>query len=210
MAVVLLGLAGCATPESRQITKFTTVVVDAGHGGHDSGALSRTSRVKIKRRYVSVGTRVQEKDLALDVARRVKAELAGSGLRVVMTRDDDRFIPLDGRVAISNQRRDSLFVSIHFNDSRKRNIHGAEVYHNARGTEDFARRMARSLASIPGVSNRGTKVAHFRVLRNSRGPAVLIESGYLSNPAEAARCATPEHRQRLAGAIARAIIEQRR
>ena len=209
-AGVLLGLVGCATPGRREVRNFTTVVLDAGHGGHDSGAISRTSRVKVKRRYVNVGPRIYEKNVALDVTRRVEKKLAGSGLRVVMTRADDRFIPLDSRVAISNQRRNSLFVSIHFNDSRKRHIQGAEVYHNAKGTDAFARRMVRSLADVPGVRNRGTKVAQFRVLRKSTGPAILIECGYLSNPAELARCASPEHRERLAGAIARTIIEQRR
>ncbi len=216
-AGVLLGLAGCAGPASREVTRFTTVVVDAGHGGHDSGAVARpsysTSRSRKGRKAKPVlvsSVRAVEKELAVDVARRLKSRLTEEGLRVVMTRGDDTFIPLDERVAISNRQRNSIFVSIHFNDSRKRHIHGAEVYHNGRGTEEFARRIVRSLATVPGVANRGTKHAQFRVLRNSLGPAVLIECGYLSNPAEAARCATPAHRQQLAEAISRAIMEQRR
>lgn len=192
-------LGGCATPPSYNVTNFTTVVVDAGHGGHDSGAISRRRK-----------PRAIEKDLALDVARRLKEKLREDGLKVVMTRADDTFIPLDERVAISNRQRDSIFVSIHFNDSPKRRVHGAEVYHNDRGTEGLARRIARSLSAHSGCANRGVKRANYRVLRNSRGPAVLVECGYLSHAGEAARCANPAYRERLADAIAQAIREQRR
>jgi len=201
-AVVLCGLWGCAG-QTYNTTRFTTVVIDAGHGGHDSGTVSKGG---LSRK----SPRVLEKDCALDVARRVKTRLEGEGLRLVMTRSSDVFIPLDTRVAISNRYHDSIFVSIHFNDCRKRQIHGAEVYHNGRGTDAMARRIVRSLAAVPGEVNRGTKRADYRVLRKSLGPAVLIECGYLSHPGEAERCATAAYRQKLAEAIARAIMEQRR
>jgi len=201
--------------------RFNTVVVDAGHGGHDSGAVSRRPpqrTIKKKRgrkvRIVSVGPsapyiRAVEKDLALDTARRLKSKLEASGLRVVMTRDSDRFIPLDERVAISNRQRNSFFVSVHYNDSPKRTIYGTEVYRNRFTSEEFSQRILRSVAGVPGVSGRFTKEAQFRVLRNSTGPAVLVECGYLSHQGEVARCVRPEYRDQIAEAIARAIMEQR-
>jgi len=181
------------------VTDFDTVVIDAGHGGHDSGAFTRGRR-----------TRALEKDLALDVAQRLEPKLRAAGFRTVMTRSDDRFIPLDTRVRISNAQRDSVFVSIHFNDTRRTCIHGSETYHNRRGTWQLAARIERSLASMPGGANRGVKTANYRVLRKSRGPALLVECGFLSNPTEAARCNNPAWREQVADRLARAIIAQRR
>ena len=78
-----------------------TVVIDAGHGGYDRGGIP--------------GQRVSEKDMTLDVARRLKSVLAASGYRVVMTRDSDVFVPLGTRCAIANSNRNAIFVSVHFN-----------------------------------------------------------------------------------------------
>ncbi len=196
----VLWLGGCATaPVYTNVTHFTTVVIDAGHGGHDSGAISRGRR-----------TRLLEKNLALDVALRVDVKLRAAGLRTVMTRHDDTFIPLDERVRISNRERDSIFVSIHFNDSFRRKVHGAETYQNGRGTEELAQRIERAVSATPSSVNRGVMHANYRVLRNSHGPAVLVECGYLSNASETARCGTPAHREKIASAIARAILDQRR
>lgn len=181
------------------VTDFDTVVIDAGHGGHDSGAFTRGRRA----RYL-------EKDMTLDVARRLEPKLRAAGFRTVMTRRTDRFVTLDGRVAISNAQRDSVFVSIHFNDARRRAVHGAETYHNGRGTWQLAERIERSLASMPGGANRGVRTARYRVLRKSRGPALLVECGFLSNPVEAARCASPVYREQVATRLAQAIIAQRR
>src|SRR3954447_4317105 len=92
---------------------FTTVVVDAGHGGKDSGAY---------RRYGP-----PEKMVALDVAQRLNRKLRESQLKTVMTRDSDLFIPLNDRVAVENKQKNAVFVSIHFNDSRRRGVHGVET-----------------------------------------------------------------------------------
>jgi len=128
----------------------------------------------------------------------------------VMTRSSDRFITLDERARISNAHRKSVFVAIHFNDTRRRSIHGAEVYHNGRGTWELAARIERALASMPGGENRGVKTARYRVLRCSEGPALLVECGYLSNSTEAAHCGNAVWREQTADRIAQAIIAQRR
>src|SRR5207248_5396346 len=109
---LLVLLAGCATaPKAAKNTSktFTTVVVDAGHGGKDNGAY---------RRYGP-----PEKMVALDVAQRLERKLHESQLKTVMTRSSDVFIPLDDRVSVENSQKNAIFVSIHFNDSRRRGIH---------------------------------------------------------------------------------------
>jgi len=199
-ATCMLWMGGCASFQYN-ITDFDTVVVDPGHGGRDTGARSRARR----------GTpQLYEKDLALDVGRRVAVKLREAEFRVIVTRRDDRFITLDDRVDCSNSYRKSVFVAIHFNDSSRRSAHGPEVYHNRRGTWEMAARMERYLAAMPGSENRGVKTARYRVLRKSRGPALLVECGFLSNPSEAARCANPAWRDEVATRIARSIIAQRR
>lgn len=199
-SAAMLWLGGCATPYYN-ITDFNTVVVDPGHGGRDTGARSRARR----------GTpQLYEKDLALDVGRRVAVKLREAEFRVIVTRRDDRFITLDDRVDCSNSYRKSVFVAIHFNDSSNRSAHGAEVYHNRRGTWELAARIERYLSAMPGGENRGVKTARYRVLRKSDGPALLIECGFLSNPGEAKRCSDAGWRDEVASRIARAIIAQRR
>lgn len=203
-AVCMLWLGGCATPYYN-VTDFNTVVVDPGHGGRDTGTRSRPQgrgRKRVPRLY--------EKDLTLDVARRVAMKLRAASFRVIVTRRDDRYIPLDDRVDCSNSYRKSVFVSIHFNDSLRRGAHGPEVYHNRRGTWQLAERIQRNLAALPGAEDRGVKTARYRVLRKSRGPALLVECAFLSNPREAKLCASPGWRDEVAGRIARAIIAQRR
>src|SRR6202165_6126096 len=106
-------LAGGATAPTGGVTKntsksFTTVVVDAGHGGKDNGAYRRFGGA--------------EKIATLDVAKRLQQKLRESQLKTVMTRSIDVFIPLEQRVAIENAQKNSIFVSIHFNDSRRRGI----------------------------------------------------------------------------------------
>jgi len=197
-ATCTLWMGGCATPYYN-ITDFNTVVVDPGHGGRDTGAFTRRRRPQLL-----------EKDLALDVGQRVAVKLREANFRVIVTRRDDRFIALDDRVDCSNSYRKSVFIAIHFNDSSRRSASGPEVYHNGRGTWDLAARMERYLAAMPGAENRGVKTAGYRVLRKSRGPALLVECGFLSNPREANRCANPVWRDQVAERIARALILQRR
>ncbi len=195
----MVWLSGCATTHYYNVTDFHTVVIDAGHGGRDSGAYTKGRH-----------TRLLEKDLTLDVARRLEGKLSDAGFRTVMTRTRDCYVPLDERARISNSRHKSVFVSIHFNDTRRRSVHGAEVYHNGEGTWQLAARIERALATMPGGDNRGVKTARFRVLRKSNGPALLVECGFLSNATEANHCASASWREQTADRIAQAIIAQRR
>ena len=192
-------LAACTTvPKTviKNTTKtFTTVVVDAGHGGKDSGAY---------RRYGP-----PEKMVALDVARRLERKLHESELETVMTRSSDVFIPLDQRVAIENSQKNAIFVSIHFNDSRRRGIHGFETYYHSGDSFDLAYRIQAKLMTIPHSANRGVHTANFRVLRLAYFPAVLVECGFLSNRSEGNEARDWEYRELLADRIAEAIVEQR-
>lgn len=192
-AIACLFLAGCATPVKDTSRTFSTVVIDPGHGGKDSGAYSRRGGA--------------EKVAALDVARHVDEALRHSGFHTVMTRDSDVFIPLNERAAISNRQENAIFVSVHFNDSRNHRIRGAEAYYNSGPARDIAERIENQLHSV--CETRGIHHANFRVLRLNEYPAVLVECGYLSNPREAVLCANPGYREKLASEIARAITEQR-
>ena len=189
---LLLGACSSVKDTSRS---FTKVVVDAGHGGHDNGATTRYGG--------------REKSLALDVARRIVPKLQAMGFETLMTRDDDRFIPLDTRAQISNSQSNVIFVSIHFNYSPKSWANGAEVYYNSRCSIGIARNILNQVCAIPGVASRGVRSANFRVLKRARYPAVLVECGFLTNKGEGRRCAGSSHREALAKAIAQGIWEQK-
>lgn len=191
----------------------TTVVLDAGHGGHDKGARS------------ALGV---EKDYSLDVALRARKRLENAGYKVVLTRATDRFIPLHARPAIANRISDSIFVSIHFNGAGwNPAASGFEIFSmTPRGapstdqaqpaTSDLREELGNSkelqsaalagsvfhamLGRVP-VSDRGIKHARFAVLRVCERPAILVEGGFLTNSQEASSIARPEWREKLAEAI---------
>ncbi len=192
-------LAACATAPKTAVKDtsktFSTVVVDAGHGGKDSGAYRRSGP--------------PEKMATLDVAERLDRKLRESQLKTVMTRSSDVFIPLDERVAIENSQKNAIFVSIHFNDSRRRGIHGFETYYHSGDSFDLAYRIQSELMTIPHSANRGVHTANFRVLRLAYYPAVLVECGFLSNRSEGNQARDSEYRELLADRIAEAIVEQR-
>ena len=194
-------LAACATTreptvETKDTSKsFKTVVVDAGHGGKDNGAYRKFGGA--------------EKNATLDVAKRLSSKLRESGFHVVMTRSTDVFIELNDRVAIENAQKNSIFVSIHFNDSRRRGIHGFETYYHSGNSINLANRIQSKLMTMPHSANRGVHHANFRVLRLAKFPAVLVECGFLSNRLEGGEARDSEYREELADRIARAIAEQR-
>lgn len=212
------------------IGPIRTVVLDAGHGGHDPG----TSHYGLR-----------EKILALDIAKRLRTALQGRGLTVVMTRETDRFIPLSGRPAIANRLQADLFVSVHINANHNRGVSGIEVYYPRasvvsstaqwppsvlprevgvpsttvkqvlwdlvlRRTRAQSRRLATSLCrSMRGglqVPCRGTRPARFVVLREAWMPAVLVEVGYVTNHAEAKRLGSADYREAAAQSIAQGIF----
>lgn len=170
-------------------------MVDAGHGGKDNGA---------KRRYGPA-----EKVVALDVAQRLDRKLRESQFRTVMTRNSDAFVDLDQRVAIGNRQDNSIFVSIHFNDARRRGIHGFETYYASPYARGLAQRIQSKLLTLPGARNRGVKTAGFRVIRNAVYPSVLVECGFLSNRKEAQQARSGAYRDLLADKISEAIVEER-
>src|SRR4030095_2558109 len=187
----VVSLAACSTVGTHGVkntTKtFSTVIVDAGHGGKDSGAFRRSGP--------------PEKNVTLDVAQRLEHKLRESQIKTVMTRDSDVFIPLNNRVAIENKQKNAIFVSIHFNDSRKRGTRGFETYYHSGASVDLANRIQQKLMTIPNSENGGGQTANFR--------AVLVECGYLSNRSEGKQARDSEYRELLADRIAEAIVEQR-
>jgi N-acetylmuramoyl-L-alanine amidase len=200
VALCALFLAGCqAVPPPQQLKNtshtFNSVVVDAGHGGRDSGAYRRFGP--------------PEKVVTLDVATRLSRKLRDSQLNVVMTRTNDVFIPLDTRVDIENSTPNSIFVSIHFNDSRRRGVKGFETYYHSPYAADLAQNIQSKLCSLKGAVNRGVHTADFRVVRKALYPAVLVECGYLSNRSEGREARNGDYRELLADKIAQAIVEQR-
>src|SRR6267143_3086547 len=197
--VFFASLAACSTVSTTGVKNtsktYKTVVVDAGHGGKDSGAY---------RRYGPA-----EKIVALDVAQRLNRKLRESQLKTVMTRDSDVFIELNDRVAMENAQKNAIFVSIHFNDSRRRGVRGFETYYHSGASFDLANGIQEKLMMIPNSKNGGVHTANFRVLRNATCPAVLVECGYLSNRSEGNQARDWEYRELLADRIAEAIVEQR-
>jgi N-acetylmuramoyl-L-alanine amidase len=215
--------------------KIGKIVVDAGHGGHDTGTIGPSGLL--------------EKDLTLDVALRLGRLLENRlGAEVVYTRDDDTFIPLETRTAIANQNEADLFISIHANSSSDTNARGIETYYlnftsSADALEVAARENAVSEKSIhelqdlvkkialkdkieesrefasdvqkslftgvsqksPGMRDRGVKKAPFIVLIGANMPSVLAEISFLSNPGDERKLQTPDHRQKIAESLYRGI-----
>jgi N-acetylmuramoyl-L-alanine amidase len=216
--------------------KIGRIVVDAGHGGHDTGTIGPTGLL--------------EKDLVLDVALRLgKLMEKGMGADVVYTRDDDSFIPLETRTAIANREQADLFISVHANSSRDPKARGVETYYlnfttSADALEVAARENAVSDTSIhelqdlvkkialkekveesrefasdvqqslkAGLSGRGSSMrdrgvrkAPFIVLIGANMPSILAEISFVSNPADEKRLKTPEYRQKIAESLYRGVV----
>ncbi len=171
------------------------VVIDAGHGGNDPGAMSAGG--------------FREKDINLQVAQRVATLLSQKGIGVLMTRQDDRFIELEERADLANRRNADLFVSIHSDSNPDRGRQGFTVF-VARSASRDAYRAADGISgamTATGSDSHGIREADYRVLVNTSAPAVLIEIGYLSNSQDASRLRNPAWQNRLAQAIATGILE---
>jgi len=168
-----------------------TVIIDAGHGGHDRGGIP--------------GQRIAEKDMTLDVAQRLGNVLAASGYRVVMTRDSDVFVPLPTRVAIANSYRNAIFVCVHFNATKRMGAGGIETYFYSRDSLPLASAVHYYVAGGAPSANRGVRRRGYYVLRKTNVPAVLVECGFLTNPTEGAYAQTASYRQKLAEEIAAGV-----
>lgn len=214
--------------------KVRRVIVDAGHGGHDTGAIGPG------------GTR--EKDAALAIALKLAARLQAMGLEVVLTRDDDSFVKLEDRTKIANDQRGDLFISVHCNAAPSHALRGIETYtlntssnrysirlaarENAtteRGVGDLqyiladlatrantsesshlAERVQRALvadlsADWKDVRDLGTKEALFFVLLGAKMPAILVETSFISNADEESRLADEKYQQGVADSIAASV-----
>ncbi|WP_265593875.1 N-acetylmuramoyl-L-alanine amidase [Haloferula sp. BvORR071] len=173
--------------------EFSTVVIDAGHGGNDQG----TSWAGVK-----------ESQLTLQVAERVEALLKKKGLKTEMTRRSDIFLPPDGRIEVANrQQESSIFVSIHFNSSSSWIFRGVESFYGGPASMPLAREIQNRMAKELNTDNRGIKRRlDLRVLRLTKGPAVLLECGFLSHPVERVRSQSTAYQQTLAQAICDGIM----
>lgn len=230
-------VTGGIKPPVTQKYLVRKVVIDPGHGGNDPGAIGRTG--------------LKEKDVVLDIAKRVKEQLNENGVEVVLTRDRDRFIPLEKRSQIANEKDVDFFVSVHANSARIKGARGFEVYYlsdavddNARAVEaaensflkfgdssfqrrntdleatiwdlvytenreesiELAKYIAKAVDASTSLHNRGIKSARFYVLRGAQMPAVLVEVGFISNPAEEKNLKDPSYRQAVASAVAKGIL----
>jgi N-acetylmuramoyl-L-alanine amidase len=217
--------------------KIGKIVIDPGHGGHDTGTIGPNG--------------LEEKDLVLEVGRRLGKLLETRlGAEVVYTRKDDTFIPLETRTAVANQARADLFVSIHANSSHDESARGVETYYlnftsSPEALEVAARENAVSEKSIyelqdlvkkialkekieesrefagdvqqslhsglavksPAIRDRGVKKAPFIVLIGANMPSILAEISFVSNPTDEHRLATSEYRQRIAESLYRGIAK---
>ena len=242
--LLLLALLAVAPGPSAAGQPAWTVVLDPGHGGTQDGALSPRGD--------------REKDLTLEISRRVKRRLERLGARVVLTRTGDQLVPLVNRAAVANALQADLFVSIHLNSmptaEARRVSSGVETYFLSADASDAgaaasaARENADRLAGEPQADpadpvagilddlqvaevlsgssrlayalheklvgalkaeDRGVKQAPFYVLAGARMPAVLLEVGFISNAAEAARLRTADHQARIAEAVVGGILAWR-
>ena len=210
--------------------KKYTIVVDPGHGGHDSGAR---------------GNGYNEKDIALQVATRLANNLRRD-YNVIMTRDSDFFVPLDTRAKIGNDANADFFISIHLNSGSSSSANGTEVFYFSKKDEgSYAARVAQienrvdssygdtpfsdlvvkdifyrtnqkksqaiattvldNLINTIGLRRRGVFGANFAVLRGSNSPSILVELGFMNNYGDLSQYLTPEGQERAAQAIANAI-----
>ena len=218
----------------RQKLSSVMVLLDPGHGGEDTGAISENAL---------------EKDIVLDIARRTQRILAESGINSVLTRNDDHFITLDERSRIANRHPGAIFISIHANAETSGNAQGIETFfltskisdrqrakwaataydfNTASGRLDNSlellaaekmsqnsRKSSRILAQYVQSSiienlkeeDRGVKQENFSVLRESFfGPAILIETGFITHPKSRKKLLNPAYRQSMAANIAKGVI----
>lgn len=202
----------------KDASPFTTVVVDPGHGGEDPG---------------SKGVYGHEKEYTLRLARQLRERLEGEGFKVVMTRDEDKYLSLPERMGIANRIENSIFISLHFNYGSK-GISGIETFalspdatrspkersrdpeqETLQGNQLDAENIA--LATAVHVSvikklravDRGIKRASWAVLKWSEKPAILFEGGFITDKEESRKIADVRHRERLASAITDAIVNFR-
>ncbi len=179
------------------------VILDAGHGGSDSGAVGTVN-----------GQSVYEKTLTLSITYRVKAILESNGVTVSMTRTGDTLPSLVERPTQANGENAALFVSIHINSADASEAHGIETYYSTENNGDkygttssyLASQLLRNMINQTGASDRGVRTANHAVTRRCNMPASLVECGFISNSEEAALMSSDAYQNKLAQGIADGIL----
>lgn len=166
------------------------VVIDAGHGGTDVGA---------------TGGGIYEKNITLDVSKRVESILKQRGYQVLMTRPDDKFVSLQDRVTISENYSPNIFVSIHVNSSVRPEITGVETHYYHQYSMSLAQTVHSAFASEVQSPNRGLFKSKFYVINHTTCPAILVEIGFISNANERAQLVSEKRKQATAKSIADGI-----
>lgn len=165
------------------------IFIDAGHGGQDSGAVAHG---------------VKEKDIVLDISKRVVEELQNYYCEVYVSREKDEYITLDERCRLSNNNKCDIFISIHCNSYKKSDVNGLEVF--GYSINPLVKDIYSSLSlNIPYSNLRGCKTANYKVLRDTTAKACLIEIGFISNYKEMYMITT--NKQNIANAIVKGIVK---
>ena len=167
------------------------IVVDAGHGGSDVGA-TRAG--------------IYEKDITLDISKRVADLLTNKGYHVEMTRRKDDTVSLQDRVLFTEEKNADLFVSIHVNSSVSEEPYGLETHYYTDESYAFAQEVHKSLAQKIDSKDRGLFKSKFYVINNSIAPSILVETGFISNTAERNSLVTDERKQKTAEAVVNGIL----
>lgn len=174
---------------------FKTVILDPGHGGIDPGA---------------GWNGLKEKNLNLEVSKRVEKILRKKGIPTVLTRRSDKYLSHLTRASIANKYSSSVFISIHFNAyKRDRRVHGIETHYTSPRGYRLGKPIQRSLIKRTASKNRGLKKTGYKVLVLTKSPAILVECGFMSNWKENKKMKSSAHLQKIAEAIASGIITAR-
>lgn len=167
------------------------IIIDAGHGGTDYGAIRGS---------------INEKDITLDVAKKIQKEFTKLGHKVIMTRSTDEFISLQERVEISAKNKGDVFVSIHVNSSVKPEIEGIETHYYHQESMGLAQAVHEALISNLKPFDRGLFKSKFYVINHTEIPAILCEIGFISNAEEQKLLITEKRKQETAKAIVEGVL----
>lgn len=184
--------------ESENLNKKFTVLVDAGHGGFDKGTAGTV-------------TKIYEKDLSLQLAKKVANKLAKQDdVQVIVTRKEDKYISLADRPKVVKDQPVDLLVSIHLNAEKKGNsATGIEIYYK-KGSEDGSEKLARTvqdtMLSYVDAKDRGILGNNFEILREAEMPAILIECGFLTTPQEEQKLINTKYQEQLTEGIVQGIL----
>jgi N-acetylmuramoyl-L-alanine amidase len=179
-------------PATDKTLQGKVVVLDAGHGGTETGAIRDG---------------VKEKDVTLQITLALKTALEAKGAKVILTRSDDSFVSLQDRVYISNKTRPDIFVSVHINAMPQvvSPMTGVEVYYRTPQSKVLAIVLINSLVSTLQAPDRGIGVRNLYVVHHTTAPSVLCEVGFISNPGERALLLSPQYQQKVVSALSSGI-----